>query len=74
MENLQKRPQAHKPMFLGLESEKSGNLVPFFEFVERSLKGSVQNGSDVFPNELARFRNEANPIWEKIRNTVKMQS
>ena len=30
-QNMQKRPQAPKPIFLGLESEKSGNQVPIFE-------------------------------------------
>ena len=29
--NMQKRPQAPKPIFLGLESEKSENQVPNFE-------------------------------------------
>ena len=30
-ENKQKRPQAQKPIFLGLESEKSENQVPACE-------------------------------------------
>ena len=77
--NCQKRPQAQKPIFAGLESEKSENLIPILEnFDETYFKFaheiSVQNGSDAFPNELVRFRFEAKPIWEKIRNTVKMQS
>ena len=29
VKNLQKRPQAPKPIFLGLESEKSGNQIIF---------------------------------------------
>ena len=29
--NCQKRPQAPKPIFLGLESEKYENMVPHFE-------------------------------------------
>ena len=33
-ENCQKRPQAKKPIFLGLESEKSENQVPNFENFE----------------------------------------
>ena len=36
--NMQKRPQARKPIFLGLESEKSGNLVPNFKFFEKYIK------------------------------------
>ena len=31
IKNCQKRPQAPKPIFLGLESEKSGNGIPIFE-------------------------------------------
>ena len=31
---MQKRPQAPKPIFLGLESEKSENQVPYFENFE----------------------------------------
>ena len=58
--NTQKRPQAPKPIFLGLESEKSENPVPNFEILEKYLKVaqkmSVQNGSYAFPNELVRFR------------------
>ena len=54
------RPQAQKPIFLGLESEKSENQVSHFEIFEKDLKFvhgiSVHNGSDAFPNELARFR------------------
>ena len=33
-ENKQKRPQAQKPIFLGLESEKSEKWIPHFENVE----------------------------------------
>ena len=59
-------PRPHNT-FLGLEYEKSGNQVPNFENFEKYEKGvhanSVHNGSDAFPNELARFRNEAKPIW-----------
>ena len=29
--NVQKGPQAKKPIFLGLESEKSENQIPYFE-------------------------------------------
>ena len=32
---------------------------------------SVQNGSDAFPNELMRFRNEATPIWVEIQKHCK---
>ena len=60
MKNRQTRPQAHKPILLGLESEKYENQVPNFEHVEKYPKFAheiyVQNGSYVFPNELVRFR------------------
>ena len=60
IKNMQKRPQAPKPVFLGLESEKYENQVPNFEIVEKYIKFahqiSVQNGSYAFPNELMRFR------------------
>ena len=32
---------------------------------------SVHNGSDAFPNELVRFRNEAKPIWVEIQKHCK---
>ena len=68
---LPKRPQAPKPIFLGLESEKSENQVPNFEFVEKYIKDvpkkTVQNGSYTSPNELMRFPNEATPIWVEIQ-------
>ena len=73
--NKQKRPQAPKPIFLGLESEKSGNQVPNFENFEKYLKFahdiSVHNGSYAFPNELMRFRIEAKPIWVEIQKHCK---
>ena len=34
MQNMQTRPQAQTPIFLGLESEKYGNQVPIFENVK----------------------------------------
>ena len=71
----QKRPQARKPIFLGLESEKSENMIPHFEKNEKSMKFaheiSVQNGSYTFPSELVRFRIEAKPIWGKIQKHCK---
>ena len=71
IKNMQKRPQAQKPIFLGLESEKSGNQVPFFDFFAKYPKFvhgiSVQDGSYAFPNELMRFRIEAKPIWGEIQ-------
>ena len=33
-QNCQQRPQAPKPIFLGLESEESENQVPNFEIFE----------------------------------------
>ena len=69
--NMQKRTQAPKPIFLGLQSEKSGNQVPHFDFVENYLKFahemSVHNGSYTFPNELTRFPIGAKPISWKIQ-------
>ena len=74
-QNCQKRPQAKKPIFLGQESEKSGNQVPKLENFVKSLKFaheiSVQNGSYAFPNELMRFRIEAKSIWGKIQKHCK---
>ena len=35
--NCKKRPQAPKPIFLGLESEKSENQIPNFENFEKNL-------------------------------------
>ena len=70
LKNMQKRPQAPKPIFLGLESGKSENMVSHFE--NYAPEKTVQNGSYTSPNELVRFRNEAKP-W-KFKNTVKMQS
>ena len=72
---MQKRPQARKPIFLGLESEKSGNQVPNFENFEKYIKDApkktVQNGSYTSPNELTRFQNKANPIWVEIQKHCK---
>ncbi len=66
--NRQKRHRTPKHILLGLESEKTGDQVPFSEIVEKYIKFaheiSVQNGCDAFPNELMRFRIEAKPIWE----------
>ena len=60
LKDMQKRPQARKPIFLGLESEKSENKIPIFEIVEEDLECAhnkfVHNGSYAFPNELMRFR------------------
>ena len=43
----QKRPQARKPIFWGLESEKSGNLAPNLENFEKYIKNA--------PNKLCRM-------------------
>ena len=72
---MPKRPLAPKHIFWGLEYEKYGNQVPIFENFEKYEKeahgNSVQNGSGAFPNELMMFRNEAKPIWDKIRKHCK---
>ena len=71
----QKRPQTKKPIFLDLESEKSGSQIIFLEHVEKDMKFaheiSVQNGSYTFPNELTRFPYEAKEIWGKIQKHCK---
>ena len=59
IKNMQKRPQAPKPVFLGQESEKSENQIIIWIFRKylKSAHGiSVQNGSYAFPSELMRFR------------------
>ena len=76
-QNKQKRPQAPKPIFLGLESEKYENRIPNFDFSKKLKYAhgfSVQDGSYVFPNELTRFPIEANRFGGKFKYTVKMQS
>ena len=75
LKNKQKRPQTQKPIFLGLESEKSENRIPNFEIFGKYIKDApnktVQNGSYTSPNELVRFPNEAKPIWVKIQKHCK---
>ena len=72
---MQKRPQARKPIFLGLESGKSGNQVPKNEFFEKYIKDAPKKtvliGSYDSPNELTRFPNDAKPIWVKIQKHCK---
>ena len=66
IQNTQKRPQTPKPIFLGLESEKSESQIPYFEnfekYIKEAPKKTVQNGSYTSPNELMRFPNEAKLI------------
>ena len=73
----QKRPQAQKPIFLGLESEQSENMIILLKSLKIYMKFahiiSVQHGSYAFPNELMRFRIEATPIWGKIQKHSEMQ-
>ena len=75
IKNMQKRPQTQKPIFLGLESGKSENMVPIVENFEKyekdAPKQTVQNGSYTSPNELVRFRNKAKPIWVEIQKHCK---
>ena len=72
---MQTRPQARKPIFLGLESENSENQIPNFENFEICFKFahefSVQDASYAFPNELMRFRIEAKAIWVEIQKHCK---
>ena len=76
--NTQKRPQAPTQIFVGLESEKSGNQIPHFENCEKYFKIAHtkigQTGCDTFPNEFMRFRFEAKPIWGELKNFANMQS
>ena len=59
-QNMQTRPQGTKPIFLGLESEKSENQASHFEnfvkYIKDAPNKTVQNGSYTSPNELMRFR------------------
>ena len=75
IENCQKRAQAPRPIFLGLESEKSENQVSNLEIFEKYIKDApnktVQIGSYAFPNELVRFRIEATTIWGEIQKHCK---
>ena len=71
-QNVKKRPQAPKHIFLDLESEKFGNHIPNFEKYEKDAHNkTMHNGSSTFANELMRFRNEAKPIWVKIQQHCK---
>ena len=71
----QKRPQARKPIFLGLESGKSGNQVPQIEIFEKYIKDAPKKtvliGSYDSPNELTRDRNNEKPIWVEIQKHCK---
>ena len=73
--NKQTRHRAPQHLLLGLKSEKSGNLVSYFQNFEKYFKFahdmSVQNGCDAFPNELMRFRIEVKPIWGKSQKHCK---
>ena len=75
IKNRQKRPQAPKPIFLGLESGKPENMYPCFVNSEKYIKDApnktVHNGCDAFPNELVRFPNEAKAIWVEIQKHCK---
>ena len=74
---MSKRPKTStgpKTHVLGQEYEKSGNQIPNFENFEKyekdAHKQTMQNGSSTFANELMRFRNEAKPIWVKMKKTL----
>ena len=75
MKDMQKNPQAPKPIFLGLESGKSENMVPnfptFAKYIKNAPKQSLQNASYTSPNELTRFQNKAKPIWVNIQKHCK---
>ena len=72
---MQKRPQAKKPIFLGLESEKSENLVSNFGSFGKCMKDApkqtVLNGSYTSPNGLMRDRNNEKTIWVEIQKHCK---
>ena len=73
--NMQKRPQARKPIFLGLESENFENMIPKFESFEKYMKCahdfSVLIGSYDSPNGLTRVQNIEKSIWVKIQKHCK---
>ena len=75
IKKCQKRPQARKPIFLGLESGKSGNQIVFFgnfeKYIKDAPKKTVQNGSYTSPKELTRVQNNEKPIWVEIQKHCK---
>ena len=73
--NTQKTSPGQKTDFLRSESEKSENMVPYFEnfgkYIKDAPKKTVLIGSYDSPNELMRFPNKAKPIWGNIQKLCK---
>ena len=77
LKNMQKRPQAPKPIFLGLESEKSENQVPPFEKFENILNLLTEflciMDHTLFQTSSRGSGFKQNRFEAKLKNTVKMQ-
>ena len=73
--NVQKRPQAPKPIFWALEYEYSGNQVPNFEECQKNgtcaPENSLQIGVYTSPKGLTRNQNNEKPIWAKFQKHCK---
>ena len=67
-------PKTHFPVLESENLEIIFRLLQIRKYFKLSHGISEQNGSDAFPNELMRFRIEAEPIWEKNQKHFKMQS
>ena len=78
IQNMQQRHRAPKPIFLGLESEKSENKVPHFENFENILNSLThflsRLGHSLFQTSSRGSEFKQRRFGEKIRNTVQMQS
>ena len=76
--DMSKRPLARKPIFFGLESEKSENWIPYFENVENILnlltKFLCRMDHTLFQTSSRGSGLKQNRFGIKFRNTVKMQS
>ena len=76
IKNMQKRPQAQKPIFLVLESEKSENVVPKFEnfgkYIKDAPKKTMQNGYTLLQTSSWGSEMKQHRSGVKLKNTVKM--
>ena len=68
---FKKRPQAKKPIFLGLESEKSENLVQHFEIFEKYIKDVPKKTCAEWIIHFSKRAHEV-PKWSKT-NLVEIQ-
>ena len=78
IKTMQKRPRAPKPIFLGLESEKSGNQVPNFDVVGNILNSLTKflciMAVTLFQTSSRGSELKQNRFGINFRNTVKMKS